>query len=57
MEKNRDAVWGFLRKGQEAAGEGGSLSGGGEHSILKMLRLWGDHLGQWQGWSGAGLTL
>lgn len=57
MEKNRDAVWGFLRKGQEAAREGGSLSGGGEHSILKMLRLWGDHLGQWQGWSGIGLTL
>lgn len=57
MEKDSDVVWGFLRKGQEATGEGGSLSGSGEHSILKMLRLWSDHLGQWQGWSGAGLTL
>lgn len=57
MEKDSDVVWGFLRKGQEATGEDGNLSGSGEHSILKMLRLWGDHLGQWQGWSGAGLTL
>lgn len=57
MEKDSYAVWEFLKKGQEAIGEGGSLSGSGEHSILKMLRLLGDHLGQWQGWSGAGLTL
>lgn len=31
MEKDSDAVWEFLKKGQKAIGEGGSLSGSGEH--------------------------